>query len=182
MVVEQHLIDGCIKGDRKAQYELYNRYSKIMYRLCLRYAADNEQAEDFLQEGFLKIFEKIHSYKGDGSFEGWMKRVIINNNINLLRKLKKEQFLRLEDINQLEIDNGNQPTLEETSPIPPEILLKIVQELPTGYRTVFNLYVFDNFSHKEISQMINTSENNSKSQLFKAKKFIRKRINEYIIK
>ncbi len=171
---ETDLVEGCVEGNRLAQKALYDKYSSKMFAICLRYAPDYHTAEDLLQEGFVKIYYNIYKYNGTGSFEGWMKRVFINHAIEQLRKADKlttseETIIAPElldassAINKLNMDD----------------LLRLVQSLPTGYRTVFNLYVIEGFSHKEIADMLNIIEGTSKSQLARAKMMLQKMINRH---
>jgi RNA polymerase sigma-70 factor (ECF subfamily) len=170
-VTEKQLIEGCKRGDRLAQKQLYDTFSPKMYPLCCRYARDSVDAEDILVTAFTRILERIDQYRGEGSFEGWIKRTVINEALSFLRK-KKNMFLTaaIEDV-EWEI-SGETPsdTLEE------EDLLKMIGELPSGYRVVFNLYAIDGFTHKEIAAQLNISENTSKSQLSRARVFLQKQL------
>ena len=176
MQIEDELIKGCLKGERIWQERLFNRYSGVMFGICLRYADDYDEASDLMQEGFIKVFTKLGSFGGKGSFEGWIKRIIINNALDHCRyKSRHNVFTTLDD----EHDD-----LNEEPDLPPDIskekLLEFVQELPKGYRTVFNLYAIEEFSHKEIADMLNVSESTSKTQLLKARKILQKKVKEYL--
>jgi len=167
---EQELIDGCVSNKREFQKLLYQRFSGNLLSLCFRYCKSKEEAEDILQEGFLKIFKNIHKYRGTGSFEGWIKRIIINTALEELRKNKRE-FIT-EDIDGLRIqpesfDGGD-------SIINTKDLMKYIQALPDGYKIVFNLFVIEGYSHGEISEMLNISSGTSKSQLSKARIYLQK--------
>ncbi|MGY5851226.1 RNA polymerase sigma factor [Salegentibacter sp. F14] len=168
----EKLIQKCKKQDIKAQEELYQLYAGKLFGLCLKYSSNYQQAEDNLQDGFLTIFEKISQYQDKGSFEGWMKRIIINT---ALQKYRKEKYLDLinEDLLEeqvIEID-------EEDLPV--DLLLKLIQELPPRYREVFNLYVLDGYSHKEISDLLNISQGSSKSNLARARGILKERIENH---
>ncbi len=162
---EISLIKACSAGDNKAFKKIYDKHSPTMYSICLRYMTNEDEAKDALQEGFIKVFKNISSFSFTGSFEGWMKRIFVNSSIELIRKRRKH--LDVSELNSNEIKLTAQiPTGE----LDAEKMMKVVQNLPEGYRTVFNLFVVDGFSHKEISEKLNINENTSKSQLFKARK------------
>jgi len=165
----EQLIGRLKKGDRKAQKELYDKYSKIFYVICLRYAANTDEANDLLQEGFIKIFLKIKQYSGRGSFEGWMKKIIVNNAINNYHKTRKQRYK--EDIDNLYNLESDDKYYEDTD-FTYEELITLIQKLPKGYRTIFNLYAIEGYKHKEISEMLNISESTSKSQYHRAKKIL----------
>lgn len=165
MEPKEGIIEGCINNDRKCQYVLYQQFSSMLYGICLRYMRNTESAEDMLQECFLKIFEKIKEYKGTGSFEGWIRKLTINT---LLNELKKGERLPLFDpLSSAEesissfVYQPNQLTQQE--------LINMIQKLPVGYRTVFNLYEVEGYSHQEIAEMLQISVNTSKTQLRSAK-------------
>jgi RNA polymerase sigma factor (sigma-70 family) len=178
MLVDDSIIEGCAAGKRSAQSTLYDRYAPSMLAVCMRYARDRDEAEDILQEAFLKIFQNISSFRYEGSFEGWMKRVLINHALNHYRRIRKMPFL--EDIDEIRetdiLDREDQDLLP--APVSAEKLTSLIQKLPPGYRMVFNMYVFEEFSHKEISKELNISENTSKTQLLKARRMLRNKINE----
>tara|TARA_B110000014_G_scaffold257111_1_gene241177 strand:+ start:2144 stop:2683 length:540 start_codon:yes stop_codon:yes gene_type:complete len=165
----EELIEKCKKNNRKAQGELYNLYSKKMFTLCLKYSKNYAESEDNLQDSFMTIFKKIKQYNGKGSFEGWMKRIMINTALQRYRKtsvldvIKDDDFL--EDVVEIEQEN-----------IPLDFLLSIIQELPDRYRLVFNLYVLDGFSHKEIASTLNVSIGTSKSNLSRARNILKDKI------
>jgi len=167
----EKLIIKCKKNNRKAQGELYSLYSKKLFTLCLKYSKNYAEAEDNLQDAFLTIFNKIKQYNGKGSFEGWMKRVVINTALQRYRKasvldvIKDDDFV--EEVVEIEVDR-----------VPLEFLLAIIQELPDKYRLVFNLYVLDGFSHKEIAEMVNVSVGTSKSNLSRARSILKGKIEE----
>ncbi|MDP1622917.1 MAG: RNA polymerase sigma factor [Bacteroidales bacterium] len=176
MLIDDSIIQGCVAGKRSAQSALYRNYAAVMMAICLRYAQNRDEAEDILQEAFLKIFHNIGSYRKEGSFEGWMKRIMINHALNYYRKNRKLPFLEdISTINETEIMKREDQTTTH-APVSAEKLIALIQMLPPGYRMVFNLYVFEEYSHKEISQELNISENTSKTQLLKARRMLRKKL------
>jgi RNA polymerase sigma-70 factor (ECF subfamily) len=179
MLIDETILQGCIEGKRNAQYQLYRKFSSIMLGVCLRYSQNREEAEDILQESFLKVFQNIASFRKEGSLEGWIKRIMINHALNRFRKNRKQPFYEdIGEINETEIiDTNEEPAINES--FPTEILLSMIQSLPQGYRVVFNMYVFEDFSHKEIAETLNISENTSKTQLMKARRLLRKKLEEF---
>jgi RNA polymerase sigma factor (sigma-70 family) len=176
MLVDELIIEGCIAGKRDAQSALYRKYSSVMLAICLRYAQTRDEAEDILSEAFLKIFTNIRSYRKEGSFEGWMKRIMINHALNYYRKNRKNPFIEdIDTISEKDILNEDVQSSDH-APVSAEVLTSLIQMLPRGYRMVFNLYVFEEFSHKEIAVMLNISENTSKTQLLKARKMLRRKL------
>ena len=182
----EDLIKGVVKRKRWAQKELYQRYAPIMRAICMRYTHDFSEAEDLVQEGFIKIFTKIDQYSGTGNFEGWMKRVFINTTINHLKRNKSILFHY--DINEVQsredielyADEDYFSTKTNISDVDfsEEEILKVINLLPDGYRLVFNLYAIEEMTHKEIAAMLNISVSTSKSQLFRARKTIQKNLIE----
>lgn len=174
---ELQLIEGCKKGKRECQKHLYDRYARIMYGICLRYMSDADSAQDLLQDGFVKIFSAINSYSGIGSFEGWMKRIFINMALQNLRKEKlyinSDDFQNVPDI----IDEDDDASL-----ISEDELLEMIQELPQGYKMVFNLYAIENMSHKEIAQMLDIAEGTSRSQYIRARQILQAKVLDYLKK
>jgi RNA polymerase sigma-70 factor (ECF subfamily) len=173
MIDTEEIIEKCKRNDREAQKLLFETYSPVLFGICLRYARDKFEAEDTLQDGFLKILNKISDFNGTGSFEGWMKRIIINTAITNYHKNKKHNLnLDIEEIQETNIEgtsyNGSDYTAEE--------LLKIVNTLPEGYKIVFNLYAIEGYKHKEIAEQLNIDINTSKSQYSRAKKLLRKKL------
>ena len=167
MILEK-LINECQKNQPKAQEQLYRLFEKKFFGLCLKYSSSYADAQDNFQEGFLIIFRKINQYSGKGSFEGWAKRILINN-----------ALLRFKDIRFLEIidDSIAEVALEiEEENISLEYLLQIIQELPDQYRIVFSLYVLDGYSHKEISEMLKISTGTTKSNLYRARLILKEKI------
>ena len=163
-MTEQELIERCKKNDRLAQQALYDRYSPHMWGVCLRYMKNPEDAEDVLVEGFYKIFDKLDSYRGDGSFEGWIRRVLVNEALMALRK--KNNFAMTVEL-EVNMDVAQESTIDDE--LSGQEILLLLDLLPTGYRTVFNLYVLEGFKHREIAEILGISINTSKSQLILAK-------------
>lgn len=170
---EDELIKGCLSRDRSAQKRLYDTYSSKMYSICYRYVRDPAEAEDILIVAFTRIFEKISQFKSEGSFEGWIKRIMVNEALTHLRR-NRSMYLEtdLEQVDREPDYDKLQDHLEE------EDLLKMIQELPTGYRIVFNLYAIEGYSHKEIANQLGISENTSKSQLSRARTYLQKMLAE----
>ena len=159
----EKLIQHCKKGDRKAQEQLYRKYASVLFGLCLKYSRNKTEAEDNLHDSFLTIFDKIEQFKFKGSFEGWIKRITVNT---VLQKYRKEQYLNLVTDNLEE----EQDVDYEYPDIQLSTLLQYVQELPAKYRLTFNLYVLDGYTHKQISELLGTSQGTSKSNLVQSKK------------
>lgn len=171
---EQHLISACLRGDRLAQRQLYEQHKLPLYRLCLRYARDAQEAEDFLHEAFIVIFRDLGQYRGQSAVGGWMRRVTINV---ALQQLRKQRQLPIADN-----PNGQFPDIadETDEPLPPianmEQMVTLIQALPPGYRAVFNLFVVENHSHQTIAEQLGISVGASKSQLSKAKAMLRQQL------
>jgi RNA polymerase sigma factor (sigma-70 family) len=169
---EAQLVADCIKQKPDAQRQLYERFKVPMYRLCLRYAGNKAEAEDMLQDGFIRVFTELTQYRGDGALGGWIRQVILRTALQQLRKRIKSGTQVPEDhIPDLVV----QPEFPEQDWNARHII-KLLQQLPEGYRTVFNLFVMEDFSHKEIAEILGISESTSKTQLFKAKAYLRKRL------
>ncbi len=178
MLSDQAIIEGCLEGKRSAQSHLYRKYAPAMLAVCLRYAQTRDEAEDILQEAFLKIFQHIGTYRNEGSFEGWMKRIMINHALNYFRKKRRTPFLEdIATVSESEFaDPGDTPAIH--APVSADTLIRLIQTLPPGYRIVFNLYVFEEYSHREISRELSISENTSKTQLLKARRMLRRKIDD----
>ncbi len=174
---EADLIEGCLHGDRKAQSELYHRFAPRMYGVCLRYAANAEAAEDILQEGFVKVFGKLESYRGDGSFEGWVRRIFVNTAIEHFRRKTY-----LQPLTEKEEDTFEGKYLTALDNMAEKDIVQLVQQLSPGYRTVFNMYVIEGYSHKQISELLGISEGTSKSQLSRAKQILQSLVQKHIEK
>lgn len=163
-MTEQDLVNACLRNDRKAQRQLYDLYSPVMLALCRRYVGTLEDAEDVMVEGFLKVFNKLDTFSGQGSFEGWIRRIMINECLMFLRRKDPLRF-------SAEITDRREFVKEPTvvSSLQAEQILQLLDELPAGYRTVFNLYVIEGYKHREIAQLLGISINTSKSQYLLAR-------------
>jgi RNA polymerase sigma factor (sigma-70 family) len=177
VMTEEAILRGCLNNDATAQRELYNRYSPKMLAVCYRFAHNREDAEDMLQEGFIKVFSQIHTFENRGAFEGWIRRIIVHTCINILKKNKK--FNESVDI----IYATGVMVREESVPaiIQAKQVVECIRLLPLGYRTVLNLYAIEGYSHREISNILDIEESTSRSQYTRAKAMlenilIRKRI------
>ena len=166
---EHELINGCRARDRTAQKRLYDTFSSKMYALCCRYVKDSMEAEDVLITAFTKILDKIDQYKHEGSFEGWIRRIVVNESLTYLRR-NRNMYLETE----LEAADYEPDYQSLSDSLEAEDLLKMISELPSGYRIVFNLYAIDGYSHKEIAEQLGISENTSKSQLSRARTYLQK--------
>ncbi|MEO1258205.1 MAG: RNA polymerase sigma factor [Bacteroidota bacterium] len=174
-MTEKELIAACRRQDRKAQKLLFDRFSPTMLGVCRRYVKNLEEAEDIMVEGFFKVLTKIDMYSGEGSFEGWIRRIMINESLMHLRKVNHFRFTEEIDAN---IDLPENPTIVEE--IAAQEIIDLLDELPNGYRTVFNLYVVEGYKHREIAEELGISINTSKSQLILAKKRMEKLVTERI--
>ncbi len=166
------LISDCLKNSRNAQYKLYEEYSQKIYGVCLRYAKNRTDAEDILQEGFIKVFKYLKDYSGKGSFEGWIRRIMITTALNYYKK--KNLINKNVDPESPYITLP--ATNEAVSMMTHDELLVMIRDLPNGYQTVFNLNTIEGYSHKEISKIMNISVNTSKSQLSRAKNSLRNQL------
>ncbi|MEO7922171.1 MAG: RNA polymerase sigma factor [Chitinophagaceae bacterium] len=176
-ISDSDLILGCIQGNRRMQEELYRRFSPRMYAVCLRYAGNAEEAEDILQEGFIKIFKKLDSFRSEGSFEGWVRRIFVNTAIEHFRR--KRYLMPVTEKEENSIEGKYTSVLDELAE---KDILSLVQELSPGYRTVFNMYVVEGYTHKEIADMLGISEGTSKSQLSRAKVILQDMVRTFIDK
>ena len=168
------IVERCKKGDRKAGEQLYNMFSAKMFAICIQYSKSREEAEDNLQDGFIKILESIRQYTGKGSFEGWMKRIFINTALEKYRKNRSLQVV--EEVPEV----MDEDDIDDNLSIPSDVLFEFVNQLPEKYRLVFNLYVMENMQHKEIAAMLGISDGTSKSNLARAKDILKKKINAYL--
>lgn len=168
---QQEIINGCLKGERQAQKALYDRLSGRMFAVCLRYAIDESEAQDMLQEGFIRMFSNLEQYAGTGSFEGWARRIFIHTAIKYFHKTRKHRFT-------YELDSANERPVnsDAVGEMTADEMLALVQKLPEGYRMVFNLYAIEGFSHKEIADMLEIGESTSRSQLVKARKLLQQQV------
>ena len=170
----EQIIDKCKKGDNMAAGKLYNMFSAKMFAICLRYARDRMEAEDTLQDGFIKVFDSIKQYNGKGSFEGWMKRIFINMS---LEKFRKEQPIQLME----ELPDTEDTDIDEEVQIPANVLQQFIQELPEKYKMVFNLYVLEEMPHKDIAVRLGITEGTSKSNLARARDILKRKIKVAVI-
>jgi len=170
----KRLVKACLKGDAEAQRALYDSLSPKMFPVCLRYMSSREEAEDVLQEGFVTLFSKLDSYSGAGSFEGWARKIFVNTALMQLRK--NDVLKESEDLEGAWDISSQDPTVIQN--IGYQELLEIIESLPTGFRTVFNMYVIEGYSHKEIGEALGISENTSRSQLQRARMILQKKILE----
>ncbi|MBN1199612.1 MAG: sigma-70 family RNA polymerase sigma factor [Bacteroidales bacterium] len=168
--IDRELIERCKQKDVIAQGEVYRLFAPRMYGVCLRFSGNTLEADDFLQEGFLRVFNQMSSFRHEGSFEGWIRRIIINTAINLVKREMKYVTTDKPE----SYDSPENSDISALSRLSHQELLASIRQLPAGYRTVFNLYVIEGYTHKEIAQMLEISENTSKSQLFAAKRSLRK--------
>ncbi len=166
---ESDLIDGCINGNRQMQELLYHRFSSKMYAVCLRYSGNVEDARDLLQEGFIKIFKNLPKYRGDGSFEGWIRRIFVNTSIEYFRR--KVNLYNVTETQENTIEDKEWNVLDNFAE---KDIISIINQLSPGYRAVFNMHVIEGYSHKEIGEVLGINEGTSKSQLARAKLVLRK--------
>ena len=172
---EQQMIALCKKGDRAAQKALFDLLSPKMFAICIRYMGSREAAEDVLQEGFISLFSKLDSYSGEGSFEGWARKVFVNTALMTLRR--NDVMRQSEDIESARSISGIDVSALQC--ISYKELMGMIAELPPGFRTVFNLFLIEGYSHKEISGMLGISEATSRSQLQRARVMLQNRIKKY---
>jgi RNA polymerase sigma factor (sigma-70 family) len=171
---EEQMIKECLKNNPLAQKTLYNKLGPKMMGVCLRYMTNLEEAQDVLQDGFIKVFDKLGAYSGAGSFEGWVRRIFVNTALDAIRKNKHLKYQAQIDDTAFALKSND--FIFET--LIAEDLIKVLQELPMGYKTVFNLYAIEGYSHKEIAKKMNVTISTSKSQFSRAKAMLREKINE----
>ncbi|MDX9946639.1 MAG: RNA polymerase sigma factor [Bacteroidales bacterium] len=172
----KNIIKGCLAGNRRDQELLYRRHAARLYAVCLQYSGNDDEARDILQEGFIKVFDNLIHYKHEGSFEGWMHRIMVNTALEKFRS--KHNLFRVDDIDQIQ-EQDSDPDNDDYSGLEAVDLLDIIRQLPPKYRMVFNLFAIEGYSHKEISKMINISEGTSKSNLSRARMILQKKVNLY---
>jgi RNA polymerase sigma-70 factor, ECF subfamily len=177
-VTDEQLVEFCLKGKRRAQEALYNQYAGRLYAICMRYASENAEADDMLQEGFIRIFQKLDKFEtGNGrALFPWMSRIIINTALNYLRSKRNHRNLKEEQMFYELISETDCDEEEITEQISTGEILDMIRQMPDGYRMVFNLYAIDNQSHQAISEQLGISVNTSKTQLMKARKYLAVRI------
>lgn len=165
---DDQLIESCRKGERRAMEELYNRFAPKMRGLCFRYVRSVFEVDDVLQEAFIKVFSKLSSFKGNGSLEGWIRRIVVNTAINYYHSnLNQSANVMLEAVKEVDLD-----PVEITDRLSIEELYTVISKLPDGYRFVFNMFAIDGFSHKEIADSLNITESTSRSQYTRARKHL----------
>ena len=164
---------GVERGSQSAQWELYKRYSRLLLAVCNRYAKDLDEAEDILQEGFVKIFLNIKEFKGDGPLLAWMRRIMINTAITHYHKMRKHRYHDdLAEVNESKFEDKSWGEAEFTE----EELFGLIQQMPDGYRQVFNLYALEGYKHREIAEILKIDENTSKSQYSRARRWLQERL------
>ncbi|MFP4093053.1 MAG: RNA polymerase sigma factor [Cyclobacteriaceae bacterium] len=165
----ENLIKACLQSDRKAQRDLYERFAPLMYSVCLRYVSGRAEAEDVMLRGFMKVFENLKKFRQEGSFEGWIRRIMVNESLMYIRR-NKNMYL------EVDIEEANTAPMLPAHDLHEEDLMRMVQALPIGYRTIFNLYAIEGYAHHEIAEMLSISEGTSKSQLSRARLILRQMI------
>ncbi len=164
-MTEEAILKGCLQNEPTAQRELYNRYSPKMLSVCYRFAHNREDAEDMLQEGFIKIFSQMHTFGNRGAFEGWIRRIIVHTCINILKKNKKfNESVDIIHATAVQVREESVPSIVQAKQI-----VECIRMLPIGYRTVLNLYAIEGYSHREIGTMLDIEESTSRSQYTRAK-------------
>ena len=174
-MTDEQLVKLCLQGNASAKERLYNLFAQKMWTVCLRYMKNEEEAQDVLQMGFVKVFKNLHAFNKSGSLDGWVRKIIVNTALDTIRKNKKfENNVQWDQVSYQQEDvSGN-----VLNKLAAEDLMELINELPTGFRTVFNLYAIEGYSHKEIAEMLGVSESTSKSQYSIAKALLRKIIKE----
>lgn len=177
---EQRLVEGCKRGDNAARKELYDLFGGRLLSICLRYTGDRATAEDLLHDTFLKVFGAIErfSYRGEGSLRAWIERIAVNTALEYLRSRSRFGFTDIDD--RRDLPDTSDPTGEEVERVPYAELLRMVGELPEGYRTVFNLYCIEGLPHREIATMLGINEKSSSSQLARAKAMLARKVKSYL--
>jgi len=173
---KKDIIKGCVEGKTEAQGALFKKYSKLLFGVCIRYTKDSSAAEDVLHEGFIKIFTNIASYKSKGSFEGWMRRIMVNTALERYRK--NFQMYPVSEIAEMESKMNTNLIVSELSA---QELLVLIKDLPPAYKMVFNLFAIDGYSHREISDILKISIGTSKSNLSRARKILQNKVRQHFI-
>ena len=172
---DTQLVQECLNGSAAAQKRIYESLAPRMFAVCVRYLGSREEAKDVMHEGFITLFSKLDTYKGDGSFEGWARRIFVNASLMQLRK--KDVLKKHEDVEEYWNDKGYDPSIIEK--IDSQTLMKLVAQMPAGFRTVFNMYVIEGFSHQEIAKELDITEGGSRSQLSRAKIWLKEKLKNY---
>lgn len=178
MILDEKIIEGCISGNRKAQKILFENYKSSMMGVCLRYCKSRDEAEDVLMMAFMNVFSEIQTFKSGGQIGQWIRKIVVNTAINNYRKNLKHYYH--EDIDEIaDVDNDESDNFQINDGNSTEDVIKIIQDLPEGYRMVLNLHIVEGYKHKEIAEMLDINVGTSKSQLSKAKKIIQEKLSEY---
>jgi RNA polymerase sigma factor (sigma-70 family) len=168
IMTEEAILAGCLRNDAVAQKELYAKYSPKMLSVCYRFAHNREDAEDMLQEGFIKVFSQIHTFRNQGAFEGWVRRIVVHTCINILKKNKKfNESVDIIHATTLQVREESVPSIVQAKQV-----VECIRLLPIGYRTVLNLYAIEGYSHKEIADMLDIEESTSRSQYTRARQML----------
>lgn len=167
---ESELVEGCKNENPKLQRALYEQYHRLMFAVCLRYADNSDDAQDIMQEGFIRVFRKVGTFRGQGSFEGWVRRIMVNTAIEHYRRNSRFMMVDVEEARDVKLDATALTSMSRDE------IINLINQMPVGYRTVFNLYVIEGYSHQEISVTLNISVGTSKSQLSRAKKILQDKI------
>ena len=175
MISDADLIEGCKRNDRRMQEALYQRFAPKMYGVCLRYAGNAEEAEDIVQEGFIKVFKKMDSFRSEGSFEGWIRRIFVNTAIEHFRRKNY-----LQPVTEKEENTVEGKYLSVLDSLAEKDIIALIQQLSPGYRAVFNMYVIEGYTHREIADILGISEGTSKSQLSRAKSVLQEKVKKNI--
>ena len=177
--VLKSIIEGCLREDRKFQFKLYERYYRKMMGVCMRYASDRDEADDLVQQGFIKLFKNLKRYEFKGSFDGWIRRMFVNTAIDNIRRKKRNPLLLGEDAH-LDLFNKEkeQDQFDKVEELDPKLVMEAIKKLTPAYKAAFNLYIIEDYSHKEIAEMLDISIGTSKSNLSKAKQNLRKFLQE----
>jgi RNA polymerase sigma factor (sigma-70 family) len=178
-MTDEALIAGCLQGSERHFNALYDAYASVLYAICLRYAEDSDEANDILQEGFIKVFQQLKTFdKEKGSLEGWLKRIFVNQSIDNYRRKKK--MIKTVPADDLEEDiREDSEGLEGEVSITESQIMELIKEMPQGFRTVFNLYAVEKMKHKEIAEELGISESTSKTQYIRAKKIMQDKIKRF---
>jgi len=173
MTGDKEILAGCIKGRQDAQRKLFDKYSRLLLGVCNRYAQNLEEAEDILQDGFVKIFLNIKDFKGEGSLVAWMRKIMVNTAITNYHKMRKHRYHDdLEEVSELKFEDHSWGEADFTG----EELLKVIRQMPEGYRLVFGLYALEGFKHREIAEILAIDENTSKSQYSRARRWLQEKL------
>lgn len=176
MLDEKQLVKQCLKNNAKAKHQLYQLYEEMMFGVCMRYAKNRMEAEDMLHDGFIRVLNNLSQFRSEGPLGAWVRRVVVNNCLNHIRSNKSSMEDDIDNIHHGKFDVGTSEDVHNE--ISAKELLLMIQELPVGYRTIFNLYAIEGYKHKEIGEMLGISENTSKTQLAKARKALQDKIAE----